>query len=160
MANFDELKKKAAEAAGSIVDKSAGFAKMAADKTKVYTKIMKIKADIAAENEAIRKAYFELGKLCYEVNKDAPDEAYAAKIAAINDSYDVIEAKKLEIDLLKADDEEEIDVEIIEGECCCDDEDCCCEDAAEKVEEAAEEVADKVEDVVEDVADAVEEIID
>lgn len=139
MANFDTLKKRAAEAAGTLADKSLVFARKAADKTKSVAKITKLSTDVAGEREKIRRNYVEIGKKYYELYKDAPSEELQSFVDEISVSLSIIEAKKAEIEVLKtADDVSDADIEVeieVEPEEA--------EDAEEK--EAAENVADEEE---------------
>ena len=93
MASFEEFKKKAAERIGVL------------------------NADILAEKDNIRKASLEIGKLYYEYFKADPHEPMkelCEKIAAANAA---IEAKKAEIERLKADDPEAAaEAETVEAE--------------------------------------------
>lgn len=139
MANFDTLKKRAAEAAGTLADKSLVFARKAADKTKSVAKITKLSTDVAGEREKIRRNYVKIGKKYYELYKDAPSEELQSFVDEISVSLSIIEAKKAEIEELKtADDVSDADIEVeieVEPEEA--------EDAEEK--EAAENVADEEE---------------
>ncbi len=117
MASFEEFRKKAAEKAELIAGKASVFAKSAAEKTKTVARIGVLNADILAEKDNIRKASLEIGKLYYEYFKadpHAPMKELCDKIAA---SYAAIDAKKAEIERLKADDPEAAaEAEVVETE--------------------------------------------
>jgi len=119
MANFDIFKKKAAEAAETIADKSLVFARKAADKTKTVAKITKLTTDVAAEKEKIRQNYVELGKKYYELFKNEAAEELEQYVSDITASYETIAEKKAEIEVLKAkgsEEDDDIEVEIVEEE--------------------------------------------
>jgi len=127
MSNFEELKKKAAEIAGTIADKSLIFAKKAADKTKSAARITRLNAEIAAERDRVKKNYSEIGKLYYENFKDEPAEVVAQAVSEISISMAIIESKKAEIEELKASDDNICDAEAEE----CYEEDCKAEEECE-----------------------------
>ncbi len=147
MANFDDLKKKAAEAAETIADKSVEFAKVIAGKTKVLARKTKLMAEIAAEKDTLKKGYQELGRLYYENYSADPAESLIQAVETINLSVEKIAAKNLELEDLKnkADDDE---IEVEGEECCCEecaDEECSEEECSECGEEKAENCEDKPE---------------
>ena len=107
MANFEELKKKAAETAEMIADKSIELARIAADKTKCMAKIAKLKTEIISEKENLKKNYMQIGKLYYEAHKDEPEEAMAQACADIAVSLGIIDAKNMEIEAIRAGENEE-----------------------------------------------------
>jgi hypothetical protein len=122
MANFDELMQKAKDTMETIADKSLELYKMAEEKTKLLAKITKLSAEITFEKGNVRKLYRELGKLYYDLYKNAPEPGFAQTCEEITASLEVIAFKQKEIDALKccADDEpaddgpdEMDDVEII-----------------------------------------------
>ncbi len=100
--------------------------------------IAKLKAANMAEEDAIKKAYIEIGKLYYAEQGASPDGAFAAACEKITASKAAIETNNERIAELKqpGDPEAEVEAEI--------------EAAAETVEEAAEAVADAVEAAVEE----------
>ncbi|MBQ4040454.1 MAG: hypothetical protein IJC91_04880 [Oscillospiraceae bacterium] len=125
--DFNLLKKKAAETANVLADKSAAFAKVAAEKsaevaktaaekTKYAAKLAKLKTEAAAERDGLRKAYGELGKICYELFKSAPGEEVAQAVAEIDLIHERIDAINAEIEALKGKADDEIEVEVYEVE--------------------------------------------
>lgn len=103
MALFDNFK-----------EKFTDLAQSGAAKTKQLTEIAKLKGANLAEEDAIKKAYVELGKLYYAEKGDAPDAAYAALCEKITASKSVIAANKARIDELKNESGEvDLDVEDI-----------------------------------------------
>lgn len=116
--DFNELRRKATEAASVLADKSLVLAKKAADKTKDVARITKLKTEIAAERESIRKNYMELGKMYYEKYKDDPADNMAQAVSEITVSLELIAAKQAEIDELKAEDvvEDDTDEETVKAD--------------------------------------------
>jgi len=105
---FDNLKDKVTDLAQSGVAKSRQLAEIA-----------KLKTANLGEEDAIKKAYIEIGKLYYAERGMAPDAAYAAlceKITAakinIEENKNRITELKGDVDLPEEADVEEIPVEI------------------------------------------------
>ena len=147
MANFDEIKKVAAEKAEVFAEKAAELARAAAEKTKVMARIGRLNTEILAEKDAIRKATLELGKIYYEYFKVDPHDPMKDACARIDAAYAAIAAKKAEIEELKTDApdvEVEVTAEPIEEpaeEPCCGEkadeaevEPCCCGEKAGEAE--------------------------
>ena len=138
MALFDNLKEKATD-----------FAQSGAAKAKQLTEIAKLKASNLAEEDAIKKAYIEIGKLYYAEKGDAPEAAYAAACEKVGRAKANIAANKARLAELRNDgasnlDEEEPDVDLDEDcGCCCgagkpdepQEESCCCDCSEEQEEE-------------------------
>ena len=116
MANLDELKKKAKEALNTIADVSVEAYKVAEEKAKVVARRAKLNAEIAREKALIRRNYSEIGKAYYELRKDDAEEAFKQNCEDITASLDSIEAKRAEIEDLKAG-------KVV----CCDGEECDCD---------------------------------
>lgn len=143
--DFESLKDKAVVLAQSGVTKAKELtetgiakAKELADtgvaKAKELTEIGKLKVNNSAEQEAIRKAYSELGKLYYAERASAPEPAYADICQRITDALARISYNNERIADIKAagqiTDEE---VEAVEAEAVCEeDAPCCCQDKAEE----------------------------
>ena len=132
MGFFDNFKEKAADLAQTGVAQSKRLAEIA-----------KLKTANMGEEDTIKKAYIELGKLYYAEKGAAPDGAYAAACEKITAAKAAIETNNDRIAELKDDGGEEKS-EVVE-------------DIKDAVEEAAEKVEDVAEDVAEAVADADEE---
>ena len=96
--DFDALKEKAMDLA------QAGVAK-----SKVLAEIAKLKAANMSEEDAIKKAYIELGKLYYAERGAAPEAAYVSGCERIAASKAAIEANNARIAELKA--QEDVDDE-------------------------------------------------
>lgn len=122
---FENLKGKATDLAQAGVAQSKRLAEIA-----------KLKTANMAEEDAIKKAYLELGKLYYAENGAAPEGAYAAACEKITASKALIETNNERIDELKqtvsAGAEEEL------------------EEAMEVVEAAVEEAVEEAEELLPD----------
>ena len=148
--DYESLKDKAVVAAQNGVTRvkeltETGIAKAkeladtGAAKAKEIAEIGKLKVNNSAEQEAIRKAYSELGKLYYAERGSAPEAAYADLCQRITDALARISYNNERIADIKAagqiaDDEaagaeEPVDAEV-EGE-----EPCCCCGSEEPAEE-------------------------
>ena len=159
--DFEVLKDKAVVAAQNGVTRvkeltETGIAKAkeladtGATKAKELSEIGKLKVNNSAEQEAIRKAYSELGKLYYAERGSAPEAPYVDACQRITDAMARISYNNERIADIKAagqiTDEEveavEADMDAGENESCC-----CGESAAEEtpVEEAPVENEDKTE---------------
>ncbi len=149
--DFESLKDKAVVLAQSGVTKAkelteTGIAKAkeladtGATRAKELTEIGKLKVNNSAEQEAIRKAYSELGKLYYAERGSAPEAAYADACQRITDAMARISYNNERIADIKAagqltDEEvEAVETDAEDAPCCCEakeDEPCCCETSAE-----------------------------
>ncbi len=134
--DFESLKDKAVVLAQSGVTKAkelteTGVAKAkeladtSAAKAKEITEIGKLKVQNSTEQEAIRKAYSELGKLYYAERGSAPEAAYADLCQRITDALARISYNNERIADIKAagqlSDDEADETEPVEEEpsCCC-----------------------------------------
>lgn len=84
--NFDNLSSKVAEAA-----------QVAAQKAKDLSMIARARVQIAAEEDKIKKAHIEIGKLCYRDFMDGAEPQRAEYLPW----YEKITESKMEIDALK-----------------------------------------------------------
>lgn len=128
MAFFDKL--------DSLKEKAVDLAQSGAAKSKELAEIGKLKLNNASEEDNIKKAYMEIGKLYYAERGMTPDAAYAALCEKITASKAVIEANNARIEQIKEDDEDQMVEEVVE-----------------KVEDVIETVEEKVEDVIEEIKD-------
>ncbi len=67
----------------AIMSRVSELAQSGVSKAKDLADIAKLKVNIAAENDSIRKAYTEIGKLYFAQHGAEPDPAYAALCAKI-----------------------------------------------------------------------------
>ncbi len=115
MANFDEIVQKTAETAEVIADRSSVYLRKAADGAKTVMRAGKLKMDIAAEKDCMRRSFSSLGKLYYQLHKDDPEEELAQIVADIALSESKIEAMREEYGDIMGDGVE-IEVEIVKDE--------------------------------------------
>ncbi len=117
-------------------------AKITAQKTKQAATIAKANVEIRAEEDKIKKAYAEMGKLFYKdyIVGEEPDMAeYLPWCEKVTASKETIEDLKLTIEDMKANGEKEDEfvVEVVESDCCCGG-DCHCHDHDHETEEEPE----------------------
>ena len=113
MAFLDELK-----------DRAMDLGRAGVAKSKQLAEITKLSLNNASEEDAIKKAYVEIGKLYYAERGMAPEAAYVALCERITAAKVNIEENKNRIAELKAEGNVETDVppeEPVDGGCgCCD----------------------------------------
>lgn len=104
--DFDTLKNRVTELAQGGVAKA-----------KQLTEIAKLKINSASEQDAIRKAYAELGKLYFAERGLDPDPAYAALCAKIVESREHIAYNEERIaDIKRAGDVTDADIEAVSAD--------------------------------------------
>ena len=129
--DFESLKAKARELTNTGVSKA-----------KELTEIGKLKVQNATEQEAIKKAYIEIGKLYFAERGSAPEAPYAALCQQITESNEKIAYNNERIEDIrsagKVCEEDIVDVAFEETEepCCCD---CGCEAPVEEAPQAPEQ---------------------
>lgn len=126
----------------NLMEKATDIAQTGVAKSKQLAEIAKLKTSNMAEEDTIKKAYVEIGKLYYAEKGQAPEGPYAAACERITAARAAVEANNDRIAQLKAD----------LGDSA--------EEAAEAVEEAAEEVKETVEEAAGEVREAVEEAVE
>lgn len=145
--DFESLKDSVLAAAQSGITKAKELKDTGVSKAKEISEVGKLKLQNSTEQDAIRKAYAELGKLYYAERGSAPEAAYVELCQQITDSLAKISYNNERIADIKAagniEDEVE-DAAIVEEESCCcesapEESSCCCGCAPE--EPAAEEEA-------------------
>ena len=148
MGFFDNLKAKATDLA------QAGVAQ-----SKRVAEIAKLKAANLGEEDNIKKAYVEIGKLYYAERGLSPEGAYAAACEKVTAAKAAIEANNDRIAELKVDTG---DAEVVaEAQAVVvDDAEATADDFADDVKEATYEVKEAVEDFVEDLKEEVKEVIE
>ena len=132
MANFDDFKQKAKDAAETIAEKSVEYYKIAEEKTKIFAKSTKLSTEISFEKGNLRKFYTEIGRIYYANHKDNPEEVLAQVCAEATASIEKIKIKQCELDKLKTPEDgcdcgcdDDIEVEIVAEDADADD-DCGC----------------------------------
>ncbi len=125
MAFFDELK-----------DKAIDLGRAGVAKSKQIAEIAKLNLANSAEEDAVKKAYVEIGKLYYAERGMAPETAYAALCEKITAAKTTIEENKARIADLKVEaDVKDADIPTVmtdipaEEHCDCG---CCCADHTEE----------------------------
>lgn len=74
-----------------------------AERAKSYARLAKLTIASNSDAEELRKAYTELGKLCYERGEPSPDAATAALFARIGELRESLRKKEEEIRAMHAD---------------------------------------------------------
>ncbi len=100
--DFNSLKEKAKDLAQTGVAKAKELSDTAIGKGKELSEIGKLKVQNASEQEAIKKAYLELGKLYFAERGAAPEAAYAALCEQITASKAKIDYNNERISDIKA----------------------------------------------------------
>jgi hypothetical protein len=85
-----------------IMGRVTDLAQAGAAKAREIAEITKLKVNNASEEDTIRKAYLELGKLYYAERAMAPEAPYAAACEKITASKEKIEYNKQKIADIKA----------------------------------------------------------
>ena len=99
MAFLDELK-----------DRAMDLGRAGVAKSKQLAEITKLSLNNASEEDAIKKAYVEIGKLYYAEHGSAPDGAYAAACEKITAARAAIETNNDRIAQLKNSSDEDVEV--------------------------------------------------
>lgn len=95
----------------ALKDKAKDLAQTGVNKSKQLGEIAKLNLANVGEEDAIRKAYIEIGKLYYAERGMAPEPAYAALCEKITASKVAIEENKNRVEELKAEEAaREIDI--------------------------------------------------
>ena len=124
----------------NVKEKAADLAQAGVAQSKRLVEIAKLKTSNMGEEDTIKKAYVEIGKLYYAEKGLAPEGAYAAACEKITAARAAIEANNDRIaELRSAKEAEEA------------------EEAAEEAAEAVEEAAAEVEEAAAEVEEAAEE---
>ena len=133
----DTVGKVKAAAEGSTVKEVCD---QGANRVKSYGRIAKLSLEMNGDYEELKRVYTEIGKLCYDQFKDAPEGFFAPLFAQVEEISARIERSEAEIEAMKAEtgcqEEPDISVEIVADSV---------EDAAEEFKAAAEEFQNVVE---------------
>ena len=112
MGFFDSLKANASV----LKDKATDLAQTGAAESKRLTEIAKLKSANLSEENAIKKAYVEIGKLYYEQMAAAPGEDFAAACEKITAAKANIEANNDRIAELKNKDDDKDEEPVVVAE--------------------------------------------
>lgn len=144
--DFESLKDKAVVLAQSGVTRARELTDTGVAKAKEMAEIGKLKVQNSTEQEAIRKAYSDLGKLYYAERGSAPEAAYADQCQRITDALARISYNNERIADIKAAghlSDEEVETEDTEAAEAAEEpapeEPCCCGSEEAKDEEKPEE---------------------
>ncbi len=102
--------KEAAETSGVLEVYEQGL-----ERTRQYGSMAKLSFEMNSEKEELKKVYQEIGRLCYEDNKAAPEGLYVPLFAQVEKISKSMELKKSEIEDIKANavgGQKDIEVEI------------------------------------------------
>ena len=102
----------------NLKDRAAEMTQAGVAQSKRLAEIAKLKTANMAEEDAIKKAYIEIGKLYYAEQGATPDGAFAAACEKITASKALIETNNERIAELKqpGDPEAEVEAETVEAE--------------------------------------------
>lgn len=93
----------------SLKDKATDLAQAGVSQSKRLAEIAKLKAANMGEEDNIKKAYIEIGKLYYAEKGSTPDGAYVAAVEKINAAKAAIEVNNQRLAELKETDEVVVD---------------------------------------------------
>ena len=135
----DKVKAAAEDTVGKVKEAAEGstvkeVCEQGASRVKSYGRIAKLSLEMNGDYEELKRVYTEIGKLCYDQFKDAPEGFFAPLFAQVEEISARIERSEAEIEAMKAEtachEEPDISVEIVADSV---------EDAAEEYKAAAEE---------------------
>ena len=141
----DKVKAAAEDTVGKVKAAAEGSTvkevyEQGASRVKSYGRIAKLSLEMNGDYEELKRVYTEIGKLCYDQFKDAPEGFFAPLFAQVEEISARIERSEAEIEAMKAEagcqEEPDISVEIVADSV---------EEAAEEFKEAAEEFQNVVE---------------
>ena len=85
----------------SLKDRAVDLAQAGVAQSKRLAEIARLKMDNMSQQDAVKKAYIEIGKLYYAERGLSPDGAYAAACERITAARAAMESNKARIDELK-----------------------------------------------------------
>jgi hypothetical protein len=109
--NFEDLKKRANE----LAQQAAGLAQQGANRSRQLAGVAKLKAANLGEEDTIRKAYAELGKIYFAKYGEHPEDEFAAACETIIEAQAAIAANNATIEEMSAKKEDDVEIEIVEG---------------------------------------------
>ena len=95
----------------SLKDRATDLAQAGVSQSKKLAEIAKLKAANMGEEDNIKKAYIEIGKLYYAEKGSTPDGAYVAAVEKINAAKAAIETNNQRLAELKDSDSDEVAAE-------------------------------------------------
>ena len=119
MADYKELLGSLMNRAKSVVEQTgvAGVDQEGADRAKVYGRMTRLTLENNNRAEELRKVFTEIGKLCFEQNRDNPTGVFAPLFAQAQQLQNELRAGETELAALKdglrgQEGEQDIEVEI------------------------------------------------
>ena len=97
MKNVNDIKDKAYETLGNIIEKSGELYSKAGETAKYLARTAVLKAEIAKDKTKLKTLYSDLGSLYFTLHKDSPEEALAQTCDTIKDIIKNIEIKESEL---------------------------------------------------------------
>jgi hypothetical protein len=135
--NFEDLKKRA----NDLAQQAADLAQQGANRSRQLAGVAKLKAANLGEEDTIRKAYAELGKIYFAKYGEHPEDEFAAACETIIEAQAAIAANNATIEEMSAKKEDDVEIEIVE----LDETEAAPAEEAEAVAEEAEEAAEQAE---------------
>ena len=154
MGFFDSLKANA----NVLKDKATDLAQTGAAESKRLAEIAKLKSANLVEENNIKKAYAEIGKLYYELMGAEPGQDFAAACEKITAAKAAIEANNDRIAELKdVTDDSEVEIVAEAQIITASDDEVTADDFVDEVKEAAAEVKEVVSDLAEEVKEEIKD---
>jgi hypothetical protein len=135
--NFEDLKKRA----NDLAQQAADLAQQGANRSRQLAGVAKLKAANLGEEDTIRKAYAELGKIYFAKYGEHPEDEFAAACETIIEAQAAIAANNATIEEMSAKKEDDVEIEIVE----LDETEAAPAEEAEAVAEETEEAAEQAE---------------
>ena len=112
----DKVKAAAEDTVGKVKEAAEGSTvkevyDQGASRVKSYGRIAKLSLEMNGDYEELKRVYTEIGKLCYDQFRDAPEGFFAPLFAQVEEISARIERSEAEIEAMKA--EADISVEIV-----------------------------------------------
>ena len=102
MADFNEVKEKAADFAVTTAGKAREFASFAADQAKKLTRQAKLSIELNAEKDRQKKIFADIGRLYFETHRENPEGFFVQLVEEAAVAAESIAAKEAELAELKA----------------------------------------------------------
>ena len=135
--NCEDLKKRA----NDLAQQAADLAQQGANRSRQLAGVAKLKAANLGEEDTIRKAYAELGKIYFAKYGEHPEDEFAAACETIIEAQAAIAANNATIEEMSAKKEDDVEIESVE----LDETEAAPAEEAEAVAEETEEAAEQAE---------------
>lgn len=100
---FKDLKEKAQALCQTGLEKGSSLAQTGLGKAQQVSAMAKLKAANLSEEETLRRAYQELGRLYFEKHGSAPEEEFLGVCATIDEALATIQINQAKLEELAAD---------------------------------------------------------